>query len=93
MTKVTVSSTREIILPAEITDQLKLKAGEEISVDVQGDVVIFKCHPPCESGGILVEVVKRLAPVPDWRTMRGMFKDGPESREGTRRRTPLRAGP
>ena len=73
MTKVTISPTGQITIPAEITDQLKLKAGDEVSVDVQGDVLIL--HLPRS----VVQDVRVSGPVQDirdWRTMQGMFRDG-----------------
>jgi AbrB family looped-hinge helix DNA binding protein len=73
MTKVTISPTGQITIPAEITDQLRLKAGDEVSVDVQGDVLIL--HLPRS----VVQDVRVSGPVQDirdWRTMQGMFRDG-----------------
>jgi AbrB family looped-hinge helix DNA binding protein len=59
MTKVTVSADGQIAIPKPIRDRLNLKPGTEVALDVQGEQV----------------VMKRLASeLPDWHTMRGMFR-------------------
>jgi AbrB family looped-hinge helix DNA binding protein len=59
MTKATISSKGQIAIPKAVRERLNLKAGTEVSIDVQGEVL----------------VVEKTAPDhPDWRTMRGMFR-------------------
>lgn len=61
MTKATVSSKGQIAIPKAVRERLNLKAGTEISIDVQGETL----------------VVKRLVrSYPDWRTMEGMARGG-----------------
>jgi AbrB family looped-hinge helix DNA binding protein len=61
MTKATVSSKGQIAIPKAVRERLKLTAGTEISIDVQGEAL----------------VLKRLVPdFPDWRTMQGMIREG-----------------
>jgi AbrB family looped-hinge helix DNA binding protein len=61
MATVTISSKGQIAIPKALRERLNLRAGTEISIDVQGDALI----------------VKRLARnFPDWRTMQGMVRDG-----------------
>lgn len=59
MTKATISSKGQIAIPKAVRERLNLKAGTEISIEVQGETL----------------VMKRLGRNhPDWRTMRGMFR-------------------
>jgi AbrB family looped-hinge helix DNA binding protein len=59
MTKATISRKGQISIPKTIREQLNLKPGTQLSLDVQGEKV----------------VLRRLAPgFPDWSTMRGMFR-------------------
>ena len=61
MTKATISSKGRIAIPKAVRERLNLKAGTEISIDVQDDAL----------------VVKRLAKnFPDWRKMQGMVREG-----------------
>ena len=61
MIKTTISSRGQIAIPKAVRERLNLKAGTEISIDVQGEAL----------------VMKRFVPnYPDWRTMRGMAKGG-----------------
>ena len=61
MTKTTVSSKGQIAIPKAVRERLNLKAGTEVSIDVQGEALIMK----------------RLARnYPDWRTMQGMVRGG-----------------
>ena len=61
MTKATISSKGQIAIPKAVRQRLNLKAGTEISIDVQGEAL----------------VMKRLVPnFPDWRTMQGMAREG-----------------
>ena len=61
MTKTTVSPKGQIVIPKAVRERLNLKAGTQVSVDVQGQTL----------------VVKRLERnYPDWRTMRGMARGG-----------------
>jgi AbrB family looped-hinge helix DNA binding protein len=62
MTIATISSKGRIAIPKAVRERLNLKAGMEVSIDVQGEAL----------------VVKRLVRnYPDWHTMRGMFR-GPD---------------
>jgi AbrB family looped-hinge helix DNA binding protein len=61
MTKATVSSKGQIAIPKAVRDRLNLKAGTEISIDVQGEALVMK------------RLVRNF---PDWRTMQGMVKTG-----------------
>jgi len=61
MTKTTISPKGQIVIPKAVRERLNLKAGTQVSIDVQGEAL----------------VMKRLVPsYPDWRTMRGMAKGG-----------------
>lgn len=61
MTKTTISPKWQIVIPKAVRERLNLKAGTQVSIDVQGETV----------------VMKRLVPsYPDWRTMEGMAKGG-----------------
>jgi AbrB family looped-hinge helix DNA binding protein len=59
MTKTTISSKGQIAIPKAVRERLNLKAGTEISIDVQGEAMVLKW------------LVRNH---PDWRTMRGMFR-------------------
>ena len=62
MTKTTVLPKGQIVIPKAVRERLNLKAGTEVSIDVQGEAL----------------VVKRLVRNhPDWRTMEGMARGGP----------------
>jgi AbrB family looped-hinge helix DNA binding protein len=62
VTKTTISPKGQIIIPKVVRDRLKLTAGTQVSIDVQGETL----------------VMKRLgSDFPDWHTMRGMFRGGP----------------
>ena len=57
MTKVTISSKGHIAIPKAVRERLKLNAGTEVTIDIQGEAL----------------VLKRLAiNYPDWRTMQGL---------------------
>ena len=62
MIKATISSRGRIAIPKAIRQRLKLKAGTQVSIDVQGESLVLK------------RLVKEY---PDWRTMEGMFRGGP----------------
>jgi AbrB family looped-hinge helix DNA binding protein len=57
MTKATVSSKGQIAIPKAVRERLNLKAGTEVSIDVQGEALVMK---------------RLLRQYPDWRTMQGM---------------------
>ena len=59
MTKTTISSKGQIAIPKAVRERLNLKAGTEISIDVQGEAIVLK---------------RLVRDHPDWRTMRGMFR-------------------
>jgi AbrB family looped-hinge helix DNA binding protein len=42
MTKTTISSKGQIAIPKAIRQRLNLKAGTEISIDVQGQAIVLK---------------------------------------------------
>ena len=63
MIKSTVSSKGQIVIPREIRSRLNLKTGTELSFDVQGEALVLR---------------RIVHDHPDWRTMEGMFKDGPD---------------
>jgi AbrB family looped-hinge helix DNA binding protein len=66
MTKVTISRKGQISIPKSIREQLNLKPGSQLSLDVHGEHL----------------VLRRLAPgFPDWRTMRGMLRGGANLQE------------
>jgi AbrB family looped-hinge helix DNA binding protein len=59
MTKATISSKGQIAIPKAVRERLNLKAGTEVSIDVQGEALVMK---------------KTVRNNPDWLTMRGMFR-------------------
>jgi AbrB family looped-hinge helix DNA binding protein len=61
MTKTTISSKGQIAIPKALRERLNLKAGTEISIDVQGEAMVMK---------------RLVRNHPDWRTMRGMLRGG-----------------
>lgn len=62
MAVVTVSSKGQIAIPKAIRDQLNLKAGSELEIDVQGVTLLMR---------------RTVSGYPHWSTMRGMLKGGP----------------
>jgi AbrB family looped-hinge helix DNA binding protein len=58
MTKATISSKGHIAIPKAVRERLNLKAGTEVSIDVQGEALVVK---------------RFVRDYPDWRSMRGMF--------------------
>jgi AbrB family looped-hinge helix DNA binding protein len=63
VTKTTISSKGQIAIPKAIRERLNLKAGSEISIDVQGQAMVLK---------------RLVRNHPDWHTMRGMFRGEPD---------------
>ena len=61
MIKVRVSSKGQIAIPRAVRERLKLKAGTEISIDVQGDALVMR---------------RLVSDYPDWHTMQGMVGEG-----------------
>jgi AbrB family looped-hinge helix DNA binding protein len=61
MTKATISSKGQIAIPKAVRQRLNLKAGTEISIDVQGEALVMK---------------RLVRNYPDWRTMQGMVRGG-----------------
>ncbi len=61
MTKATISSKGQIAIPKAVRERLNLKAGTQISIDVQGESMIMK---------------RLVRSYPDWRTMEGMARGG-----------------
>jgi AbrB family looped-hinge helix DNA binding protein len=62
MTKATISSKGQIVIPKTVRERLNLKAGTEVVIDVRGESLVMK------------RVVRNFL---DWRTMRGMARGGP----------------
>jgi AbrB family looped-hinge helix DNA binding protein len=62
MTKATISTKGQIVIPKTVRDRLNLKAGTEVVIDVQGETLVMK---------------RAVRDFPDWRTMRGMARGGP----------------
>jgi len=63
MTKTTISPKGQIVIPKVVRDRLNLKAGTQVSIDVQGETLVMK---------------RLVNDLPDWHTMRGMFRQGPD---------------
>jgi AbrB family looped-hinge helix DNA binding protein len=61
MTKTTISREGQIVILEAVRERLKLRAGTQLSIDMQGEAFVIKP---------LVEIS------PDWRTMRGMARGG-----------------
>jgi AbrB family looped-hinge helix DNA binding protein len=61
MTTATITSKGQIAIPKEVRDRLKLKAGTELVIDVQGESLILR---------------RAVRELPHWSTMRGMAKGG-----------------
>jgi AbrB family looped-hinge helix DNA binding protein len=61
MTKATISSKGQIAIPKAVRQRLNLKAGTEISIDVQGEKLV------------MTRLVRNF---PDWHTMQGMVRGG-----------------
>jgi len=61
MTKTTISPKGQIVIPKAVRERLNLKAGTQVSIDVQGEALVMK---------------RLVRSYPDWRTMRGMAKGG-----------------
>jgi AbrB family looped-hinge helix DNA binding protein len=61
MTKATISSKGQIAIPKAVRERLNLKAGTEVSIDVQGEALVMK---------------RLVRGFPDWRTMQGMVRGG-----------------
>lgn len=61
MTKATISSKGQIAIPKAVRQRLNLKAGTEISIDVQGEALVMR------------RLVRNF---PDWHTMQGMVRGG-----------------
>ncbi len=61
MIKATISSKGQIAIPKAVRERLNLKAGTELSIDVQGQALIMR---------------RTVRSHPDWRTMRGMAQGG-----------------
>jgi AbrB family looped-hinge helix DNA binding protein len=60
MTKTTISSTGQIAIPKAIRERLNLTEGTEVVINVQGESLVMK---------------RLVDDFPDWRKMRGMFRD------------------
>lgn len=45
MTKVTVSSKGQLTIPKAVRDQLNIKPGAPLSIDVQGDAIVITRLP------------------------------------------------
>ena len=61
MTQTTISLKGQIVIPKAVRQRLNLKAGTQVSIDVQGESLVMK---------------RLVRNYPDWHTMRGMAKGG-----------------
>ena len=61
MTQTTISAKGQIVIPKTVRERLNLKAGTQVSIDVQGEALVMK---------------RLVRNYPDWHTMRGMAKGG-----------------
>jgi AbrB family looped-hinge helix DNA binding protein len=61
ITKATISSKGQIAIPKRLRERLNLRAGTQVSIDVQGEALIMK---------------RMVSGLPDWRTMEGMARGG-----------------
>jgi antitoxin PrlF len=61
MTKATISTKGQIVIPKPVRDRLNLKPGTEIVIDIQGEALVMR---------------RAVRNFPDWRTMRGMARGG-----------------
>ena len=61
MTKATISSRGQIAIPKAVRERLNLTAGTELTIDVQGEILLLK---------------RVVSNYPDWRTMQGMAAGG-----------------
>jgi AbrB family looped-hinge helix DNA binding protein len=61
MTKTTISPKGQIVIPKALRERLNLKAGTQVSIDVQGEALVMK---------------RLVRSFPDWRTMEGMARGG-----------------
>ena len=61
MTTTTISPKGQIVIPKAVRERLNLKAGTQISIDVQGESMVMK---------------RLVRNYPDWRTMEGMARGG-----------------
>jgi AbrB family looped-hinge helix DNA binding protein len=59
--KTTISPEGQIVIPKAVRERLDLKAGTQVSIDVQGEALVLKRVVPTD---------------PDWRTMEGMARGG-----------------
>ena len=62
ITKATISSKGQIVIPKTVRERLNLRAGTEVVIDVRGESLVMK---------------RAVRNFPDWRTMRGMARGGP----------------
>jgi AbrB family looped-hinge helix DNA binding protein len=61
MTKATISSEGQIVIPKALRERLKLESGAEVALEIQDERL----------------VIQRVEPgIPHWRTMRGMLRNG-----------------
>jgi AbrB family looped-hinge helix DNA binding protein len=61
MTTTRISPKGQIVIPKAVRERLNLKAGTQISIDVQGESMVMK---------------RLVRNYPDWRTMEGMARGG-----------------
>jgi AbrB family looped-hinge helix DNA binding protein len=62
MTKATISTKGQIVIPKPVRQRLNLRAGTEVVFQVQGEALVMR---------------RAVRDFPDWRTMRGMARGGP----------------
>ena len=61
MTQTTIPLKGQIVIPKAVRERLNLKAGTQVSIDVQGESLVMK---------------RLVRNYPDWHTMRGIAKGG-----------------
>lgn len=61
MTKAIISPKGQVAIPKAVRERLNLKAGSEVSLEVEGEAIVLK------------PVVRNPA---DWRSMQGMARGG-----------------
>ena len=59
MTKAIISAEGQISIPKGMRERLNLKAGTQVLLELQGDVLVMR---------------RAAEDSPDWRSMRGMFR-------------------
>ncbi len=66
MTKATISSTGQIVIPKAVRDRLNLKPGTEVAIGIEGETLVMRRLVRHDAG---------------WHTMRGLVSNGPSLTE------------